>query len=298
MKLALALVSVAGCGRLGFEGATPGGCARWSDFGAPSLVAELSTPYDDWSISFAENDLMALSSDWTDPVGYSVAQRTRSANGMPWSSPARLDLMGSAYWALYPSAPPDGSSIYFEALETATGSTNLAHASRLDAVTFGPGQLLASLVNASYNHEPHISADELRLYYATNHILATDNGTFELAFTSRPSVDADFAPPAVIAELETLDDEDSPTLSADELEIIFSSDRPGGLGRFDLYRATRPALGQPFTDVVPLTVLNTAGDDTGAELSADGSALYYNRNTDLGGGQNSDVWVARRACLE
>jgi hypothetical protein len=298
MRAAIWLACVTACGRIDFTShpsdAAPPRCLAWGAFDAPVLVPDLSTIYDDWSPVIVAGGTIAFSSDWG--PGFAIGQRTRASIDDPWSAVVRLAL-GSGMWALHPSATPDGRSLYTDYEDPATGDTNIAQATRIDATTFSVPVVLESLRSANYNHEPHISTDELRLYYATNHLVVGDNGMLEIVVATRADPSAEFAAPVVLTELDTPSSETSPTLTADELEIIFSSNRPGDAGQFDLYRATRTSLAEPFSNIEPLTALNTPLDDLGAELSLDGSTLTFNRGAQISGG-NAEVWQATRPCLQ
>ena len=84
-----------------------------------------------------------------------------------------------------------------------------------------------------------------------------------------------------IAELDKLGELANPTLTEDELTIVFSgNDLPGGRGGWDLWMAGRPDRNSPFGNVTNLRTLNTASWDMHASLAPDGSALYFmsNRN--------------------
>jgi len=74
--------------------------------------------------------------------------------------------------------------------------------------------------------------------------------------------DAPFGPFVAqpIAELTTSFHEDDPALPGDELEIYFDSDRPGGLGGDDIWRATRPTQTSPWDPPQPVAELNTTGN--------------------------------------
>src|SRR5262249_45947741 len=58
--------------------------------------------------------------------------------------------------------------------------------------------------------------------------------------------------------------------------IYFSSDRPGGLGGFDIYYATRPDRLSAFGPAVNLGApINTSGDEVHPNLSADRFDFYF-----------------------
>src|SRR3546814_13461863 len=65
-------------------------------------------------------------------------------------------------------------------------------------------------------------------------------------------------------------------LSPDGRLLLFSSDRPGGAGRHDLYTAR--AQGRGFVTVAPLAVaINTAADEFDASFLADSRTLVFAR---------------------
>ena len=85
-----------------------------------------------------------------------------------------------------------------------------------------------------------------------------------------------------------------PNISADGLSLFFASDRPGGLGDNDLWVATRQTTAEPFSTVQHLgSNVNTALDDWGPSISADGLILVFNSNRP-GGLGGHDLWVATR----
>jgi len=89
----------------------------------------------------------------------------------------------------------------------------------------------------------------------------------------------------------------SPDVSADGLELFFSSARPGGYGGNDLYVATRPnreAAWGPALNLGP--IVNTAAAEATPTVSADGLSLYFcdPAAPRPGGFGNSDLWVTMR----
>lgn len=86
----------------------------------------------------------------------------------------------------------------------------------------------------------------------------------------------------------------TPEISADELSLYFSSNRPGGSGSNDLWVSRRGAVdaswGTPF-NLGP--VINSSGNDGAPHLSRDGHRLFFTSNRAGGQGDN-DVWLSWR----
>lgn len=82
-----------------------------------------------------------------------------------------------------------------------------------------------------------------------------------------------------------------PWLPASELVIYFSSTRTGGLGSYDMYRATRTSRAQPFVQVTNLDGLNSSSVDQSPSLTDDETSLIF-ASSRAGG---YDLWSATRA---
>jgi hypothetical protein len=291
---------VAGCGRFDFDArgdgradvATP--CARWSSFDAPVRLATVSTAYSDWSPAPSPDGTLLAWSDWnpTDAqfdVGIAVADTT-GAFTTPGERVIGLDTAN--LWEEMPTFTADGRTIVYTVENLASSQWSVASAPLVDATHAGASQTLFQ--SASYNTEPQLSADGLRLYLTTNNLPPT-NGHLQLAVATRTSTSVMFGAAQVFAELDTVDNSAGETLSADELEMIFASDRPGGIG-WALWRTTRAAIDQPFAAPQVVAELDSPTDELGPALSFDGTTLELNYDAIYSGG-NSDLWVSRRSCL-
>ena len=91
-------------------------------------------------------------------------------------------------------------------------------------------------------------------------------------------------------------------ISTDNLEMYISSDRPGGVGYFDIYRRTRQNEVDPWGPLVNVETINGSYNDSYPCLAADGLTLYfsdwYNWNTNSnrpGGRGDHDLWMSTRA---
>ena len=101
-----------------------------------------------------------------------------------------------------------------------------------------------------------------------------------------------FGTAAPVTALNTGSSEDDPSLTGDQLEIVFNSDRAGGAGAGDMWTAKRASIGATWSAATNLTTLNTAGDDATPSLSRDGLQLFWTANGSKGA---KDIWTATRA---
>jgi hypothetical protein len=94
--------------------------------------------------------------------------------------------------------------------------------------------------------------------------------------------------------INTTFNEQGPTLSNDELSLYFGSDRPGGIGGFDIWISQRDCKECAWETPQNLgPAVNTTSDETGPGLSIDGHLLFF-RSTRPGGAGLGDVFLSKR----
>jgi hypothetical protein len=101
-----------------------------------------------------------------------------------------------------------------------------------------------------------------------------------------------FGAPVELTGTVSANAEDDPTLTGDELEIIFESTRTGGLGLSDLWWSTRPSVTAAWGPAMALTTLNSAQDDEHPGLSDDGLTIWFASSRP--GSVSGDIYVATR----
>ena len=87
--------------------------------------------------------------------------------------------------------------------------------------------------------------------------------------------------------------EAQPTISANGKTIIFSSNRPGGRGKIDLWQTSRQANGKWTKPENLGPLLNTGGEDQTPFLHPDGQTLYFTSDS-LPGMGGKDIYFSRR----
>jgi Tol biopolymer transport system component len=112
-----------------------------------------------------------------------------------------------------------------------------------------------------------ISEDGLTLYFDSN-----VGGNPDLYVARRPSRTSPFGAATPIVELNTGSSEADPSMTPDELEIYFTSDRDTGNC---IYRSKRASTAATWEPAVRLDA-TCAGPAVGPFITADGLTLYYN----------------------
>ena len=103
-----------------------------------------------------------------------------------------------------------------------------------------------------------------------------------------------FTPPVLLAGINSGFEDQYPNIAFDGLTLFFGSTRPGGLGSYDLWMATRGTLGDPFGTPVNLTQLNSPSWEGGPAISSDGLTLYFAPRAVATDPSTYDIMVATR----
>ncbi|MBX2946364.1 MAG: PD40 domain-containing protein [Cyclobacteriaceae bacterium] len=133
-----------------------------------------------------------------------------------------------------------------------------------------PAENIGPVVNSIY-HDSNLafSADGQTLF-----IYKTDNGG-DIYYSERKPDGSWGVPVPLPGIINSSFEEKSITISPDEKTLYFSSNRPGGFGGLDLYKATLDSKGE-WSSVKNLgPKINTSADDDGPFIDYDGKTLYF-----------------------
>jgi hypothetical protein len=222
---------------------------------------------------------------------------TRTADG--WSHPSPLVIANSDADELGPEPSADGNTLYFYSDRAGGyGAYDVWVARRVDGVWEAPINL-GEQINTSYNeYGAAVTPEGTALYFASNRPRAAgaepedpdawsatvredlyqqDYDLYVSALTERG-----VGPARPVVELNTPYNDGSPDVSPVGDFVYFSSDRPGGEGGFDIYRARRLNGGHLAPESVGSEV-NTAANELDPALGMDGFSLHFSSDRRVAG---------------
>jgi len=221
-------------------------------------------------------------------------------NGWVFSEPVNLGpIVNSSSNDFAPALSGDGLTLLFGSDRPGgQGSYDLWMCTRKSASDpFDEPLNLGPTVNSSDNdRNGELSADGLTLLFHSARPGGQGNG--DLWMCTRGSVTEPFDEPVNLGPaVNSSDNDGNGELSADGLTLLFTSNRPGGQGTWDVWMSTRKSASDPFGEPVNLgPTVNSGNVDAGPALSADGLTLLFRSNRP-GGQGNGDLWMCTRGSV-
>jgi len=256
-------------------------------FGAPQLVAELSTTDSDGTAEMTADGLeiffqsirpggLGSNDIWT-------ARRTSTTD--PWSTPVLVTELSSATRDVFPHISLDGLRMYLVSSRSGTSGADIyitARATR--SATWAPPTPVAELNTVANEDRVSVTADELLLVLDSER----ENAGRDLYFSTRSSTSMPWSAPVAIAELNTSEFDAQAIISADGLAIYFAHGPT--VGDRDLFVATRASRSAPFGPPTLLDEASSTTEDNDPWISADQRTLLF---SSLRSG-NRDIYIATR----
>ncbi|RLB50957.1 MAG: hypothetical protein DRJ42_17840 [Deltaproteobacteria bacterium] len=214
-------------------------------FGAPVLLNGISSGFNDTLLFAVDGRNGVLSSPQTGGLGGSdIWTVTRASVGDPWEWPGAVNqtAVNSVDAEFDPWMSPDGLRVYFNSNRpSGMGNHDIYMASRATRTDmFGAPTSVGGLNTTAVDANASLSSDELFVVFTSNR--GGGAGGYDLYFARRLASTDDFAAPEPVPVVNTPDLDWEPCLGRDGY-LYFSSNRPGGMGSSDIYRARFLAAG-------------------------------------------------------
>lgn len=216
--------------------------------------------------------------------------QTRISDGK-WQKPesiTRINESGDSTALIGgPSLSFDGNELYF--FKDATGNSEILFSTRQKDGWSKP-ELIGSPINsAGYEGFPSISADGSTLYFVRQNFEGPTSKELKKEaqfclgiYKSVRDKSGKWGTPEKLPWPINQDCEKAPKIMADGRTLIFSSNRPGGKGGYDMYQSKLNDLGE-WGMPESLAFVNTDKDDQLPCISAEGDLMYYTYN-------NNDIY--------
>ena len=220
--------------------------------------------------------------------GLDIFESTRESIDDEWGPAVHLTGPLNTEYDDYPwSISADGLSFYLSSDRPGGYGYFDLYVSTRDSISdpWGRPTNLGSGVNtSSYDYDPFISPDGLSLYFCSNK--SGGYGGLDLWLTTRATTSSSWGTPVNLGPVVNSSNSDyAPSLSPDGLLLLFTSTRPGGRGDPDIYMTTCKSIFDPWGAPVNLgSQINTPAVDYYANISDDGSTLYFTSRGHLGYG--------------
>jgi hypothetical protein len=273
----------------------------------PGTSPELNTPYLD-GCPFAAPDGLSLYIASDRPGGLGgidiwVARRERRTD--PWGRPQNLGAPINSTADDFCPSPTRGRLFLFVSTRPGGCGASDIYVTKPDRGMWSEPQNLGCAVNSAAGEAGPVLRHN-RLYFSSTRPggFAPDPGTpgdADIYASSRTG--RSFANPVLVPGLNSAANDARPHLRPDGREIVFDSDRPGGLGGPDVWSSTRTSIEGRWSAPVNLgPSVNTAAAETRPSFADGGLTLYFGSTRPASepgptGAPSQDIYVASRELI-
>jgi Tol biopolymer transport system component len=226
-----------------------------SPWGVPvNLGPNINTPYNDGAPALSrDGHFLFFNTDRPGGMGRMdlwVSTRVHKHDNFGWQAPVHMGAaVNSSATEWHPSyfENDDGSppQVYF--VSNRSGNFDIYMSELQPGGTWGSAVLVSSLNSASYDGNASVRNDGLEVFLTSDRDHPGLWSSNDLFVSTRANTLASWSTPTNLGPLVNSPgySDNVPTISADGMLLLFSSDRPGGHGSSDLYMSTRVKLKGP-----------------------------------------------------
>ncbi len=219
----------------------------------------------------------------------------------PWSAPVNLGpAINTAAFEQGPAISKNGLSLYIQSNRPGGFGGNDIWVSQRPSIDapWGAPQNLGPNINTLFDEgAPSLSIDGHRLYFQSNRPGGFGGADIYVSRRHNKRDDFGWQPAENLGSgVNTTAAEQQPCVFEDDetgvITLYFASDRPGGLGKVDIYASTLQP-DETFGPAVLVPELSSTGIDRGPTIRRDGLEIIFNSDR-LGTLGHDDLWVSTR----
>jgi hypothetical protein len=227
--------------------------------------------------------------------GLDIWRASRNSVNEPFGAPVNLPAPINSILDDFCPTPILGNGLYFVSSRAGGFGGGDIYLSREEGGGWSAPQNLGPEINSAGGEASPSYFEQggnSYLYFSSNR-----EGGFEPGGTdSDIYFSVNFGTAQLAPGLNTASDDFRPNVRQDGREIVFDSNRPGGVGGFDIWTASRNGIADTWQTPTNLTSLNSTASETRASLSWDGSTLFFG-STRPGSEGQADIYISSRAAI-
>ena len=245
---------------------------QWSE---PVPVTEVNSEYADWTpfLSFDGLSLYFARGRTSGYYYFRIFEATRQQPYGPFTSVSQV-LSSTNQHLFSPWVSQDNLRMYYFAQTENPILWQLKVSERASVNNpWTHGSDISELNQLGRVYAPKLTADELIIFFCSPDI--PGEGGYDIWMATRPDMNSPFSGVRNLTEINTAANEVCPSVSPDGLTLLFQSNYSGD---WQLFKATRGSLTEPFGNIEHLSVFDMPGYTAQhPSLNSDGSALYFTR---------------------
>lgn len=188
----------------------------------------------------------------------------------------------------------DGKRVYFTSCFQPKGYGDCdLYSGELKGTMVTKVKNLGNINTPRWESQPGVSESGDTLYFSTTaKMRGDDQDDSDLVFITRDRKGRWRKPQLVVGNINSSDEDQSPCVVGGGSVLLFTSDRPGGYGGYDIYFSVKKSDGTwgPPTNLGPR--INSKANERSVSASPDGMTLYISSGRDaMGGGGDLDLYI-------
>ena len=266
-------------------------CNPATAFGTPVPLTTINTDASDEFLRLSPDELTGYFSS-TRPGGlggFDIYQTTRATRDTMFADVTAVPGVNSAENERRPTVTSDGLELYVTRLSSANND-DLYQARRSNTQSsFGPLAALSAVNSPQNDGAPYVLPDGSAMFFNSDR-----DGNEDIYRAPRAGTGYGAASRVSGVDLASSASDGTVVMSTNELVVYLGSNRPGGVGDYDIYRASRASTADGFGALVNLSEVNTTALEGPSWVSADDCVLYLTRQVPGPNGNHYDLYVSTR----